>query len=43
MDVSRKARFDGVFNGVQGDKEAVDALIEHPDVKGAEFVMPTAK
>lgn len=31
MDVSRKARFDGVFNGVQGDKEAVDALIEHPD------------
>ncbi len=24
---------DGVFNVVQGDKEAVDALLEHPDVK----------
>jgi acyl-CoA reductase-like NAD-dependent aldehyde dehydrogenase len=24
---------DGVFNVVQGDKEAVDALLEHPDVR----------
>jgi malonate-semialdehyde dehydrogenase (acetylating)/methylmalonate-semialdehyde dehydrogenase len=24
---------DGVFNVVQGDKVAVDALLEHPDVK----------
>ena len=24
---------DGVFNVVQGDKDAVDALLEHPDVK----------
>src|SRR3712207_7434112 len=23
---------DGVFNVVQGDKDAVDALLEHPDV-----------
>ena len=25
---------DGVFNVVQGDKVAVDALLEHPDVQG---------
>ncbi|MDR6861391.1 acyl-CoA reductase-like NAD-dependent aldehyde dehydrogenase [Variovorax guangxiensis] len=24
---------DGVFNVVQGDKAAVDALLEHPDVE----------
>lgn len=29
---------DGVFNVVQGDKESVDALIEHPDVKALSFV-----
>ncbi len=29
---------DGVFNVVQGDKEAVDALLEHPDVKAVSFV-----
>ena len=29
---------DGVFNVVQGDKEAVDALLEHPDVKAISFV-----
>ena len=31
----------GVFNVVQGDKEAVDALIEHPDVKALSFVGST--
>ncbi|HSV55303.1 MAG TPA: CoA-acylating methylmalonate-semialdehyde dehydrogenase [Burkholderiaceae bacterium] len=33
---------DGVFNVVQGDKEAVDALLEHPDVKALSFVGSTA-
>jgi malonate-semialdehyde dehydrogenase (acetylating) / methylmalonate-semialdehyde dehydrogenase len=28
----------GVFNVVQGDKEAVDALLTHPDVKAVSFV-----
>ena len=32
---------DGVFNVVQGDKEAVDALLEHPDVKAISFVGST--
>jgi malonate-semialdehyde dehydrogenase (acetylating)/methylmalonate-semialdehyde dehydrogenase len=32
---------DGVFNVVQGDKIAVDALIEHPDVKALSFVGST--
>ena len=32
---------DGVFNGVQGDKEAVDALLTHPDVRAASFVGST--
>ena len=32
---------DGVFNVVQGDKEAVDALIEHPHVKALSFVGST--
>ena len=32
---------DGVFNVVQGDKEAVDALVEHPDVKAVSFVGST--
>jgi malonate-semialdehyde dehydrogenase (acetylating)/methylmalonate-semialdehyde dehydrogenase len=31
----------GVFNVVQGDKVAVDALIEHPDVKALSFVGST--
>ncbi|MEO1470033.1 MAG: CoA-acylating methylmalonate-semialdehyde dehydrogenase, partial [Pseudomonadota bacterium] len=31
----------GVFNVVQGDKEAVDALLEHPDVKAISFVGST--
>jgi len=33
---------DGVFNVVQGDKDSVDALLEHPDVKAVSFVGSTA-
>jgi malonate-semialdehyde dehydrogenase (acetylating)/methylmalonate-semialdehyde dehydrogenase len=32
---------EGVFNVVQGDKEAVDALLLHPDVKAVSFVGST--
>ncbi|MBE03267.1 CoA-acylating methylmalonate-semialdehyde dehydrogenase [uncultured Marinobacter sp.] len=32
---------DGVFNVVQGDKTAVEALIEHPDVQALSFVGST--
>ena len=32
---------DGVFNVVQGDKVAVDRLLEHPDVRGISFVGST--
>jgi malonate-semialdehyde dehydrogenase (acetylating)/methylmalonate-semialdehyde dehydrogenase len=32
---------DGVFNVVQGDKVAVDRLLEHPDVKALSFVGST--
>jgi malonate-semialdehyde dehydrogenase (acetylating)/methylmalonate-semialdehyde dehydrogenase len=32
---------DGVFNVVQGDKEAVDALIQHPNVEALSFVGST--
>ncbi|MBI4171342.1 MAG: CoA-acylating methylmalonate-semialdehyde dehydrogenase [Actinobacteria bacterium] len=32
---------DGVFNVVQGDKIAVDALLEHPDVTAVSFVGST--
>jgi malonate-semialdehyde dehydrogenase (acetylating)/methylmalonate-semialdehyde dehydrogenase len=32
---------DGVFNVVQGDKVAVDALLGHPDVKALSFVGST--
>ncbi|MDI9229411.1 aldehyde dehydrogenase family protein, partial [Serratia bockelmannii] len=32
---------DGVFNVVQGDKVAVDALLEHPDVEALSFVGST--
>jgi malonate-semialdehyde dehydrogenase (acetylating) / methylmalonate-semialdehyde dehydrogenase len=32
---------DGVFNVVQGDKEAVDALLAHPEVKAVSFVGST--
>lgn len=36
---------DGVFNVIQGDKVAVDRLLEHPDVKAISFVgsTPVAK
>ncbi len=32
---------DGVFNVVHGDKEAVDAVLQHPDVKAVSFVGST--
>ena len=32
---------DGVFNVVQGDKQAVDALLQHPDVAAVSFVGST--
>ncbi|MBS7537666.1 CoA-acylating methylmalonate-semialdehyde dehydrogenase [Ancylobacter lacus] len=32
----------GVFNVVQGDKEAVDALLSHPDIAAVSFVGSTA-
>jgi malonate-semialdehyde dehydrogenase (acetylating)/methylmalonate-semialdehyde dehydrogenase len=32
---------DGVFNVVQGDKEAVDALLYHPDIQAVSFVGST--
>ncbi len=32
---------DGVFNVIHGDKEAVDGLLEHPDVKAISFVGST--
>ncbi|MGS0743209.1 CoA-acylating methylmalonate-semialdehyde dehydrogenase [Glaciimonas sp. GG7] len=32
---------DGVFNVVQGDKVAVDAILDHPDVKAVSFVGST--
>jgi malonate-semialdehyde dehydrogenase (acetylating)/methylmalonate-semialdehyde dehydrogenase len=32
---------DGVFNVLHGDKVAVDAILEHPDLKGVSFVGST--
>ncbi len=32
---------DGVFNVVQGDKEAVEAILHHPDIKAVSFVGST--
>ncbi len=32
---------DGVFNVLQGDKEAVDALLDHPDIAAVSFVGST--
>ena len=32
---------DGVFNVVHGDKVAVDALLEHPDISAISFVGST--
>ncbi len=41
-DLLKKAGLpDGVFNVVQGDKEAVDALLAHHDVKAVSFVGST--
>jgi malonate-semialdehyde dehydrogenase (acetylating)/methylmalonate-semialdehyde dehydrogenase len=41
-DLLKKAGLpDGVFNVVQGDKESVDALLDHPDVKAVSFVGST--
>jgi malonate-semialdehyde dehydrogenase (acetylating)/methylmalonate-semialdehyde dehydrogenase len=41
-DLLKKASLpDGVFNVVQGDKEAVDALLVHPDVHAISFVGST--
>ncbi len=41
-DLMKEAGFpDGVFNVVHGDKVAVDALLEHPDVKAISFVGST--
>ena len=41
-DLMKQAGFpDGVFNVVHGDKVAVDALIDHPDVKAISFVGST--
>jgi malonate-semialdehyde dehydrogenase (acetylating)/methylmalonate-semialdehyde dehydrogenase len=33
---------EGVLNVVHGDKEAVDAILDHPDIKAASFVGSTA-
>ena len=41
-DLFQEAGFpDGVLNVVHGDKSAVDALLEHPDVKAVSFVGST--
>jgi malonate-semialdehyde dehydrogenase (acetylating)/methylmalonate-semialdehyde dehydrogenase len=39
--VARAGVPDGVFNVVQGDKVAVDALLDHPDVAAVSFVGST--
>jgi malonate-semialdehyde dehydrogenase (acetylating) / methylmalonate-semialdehyde dehydrogenase len=39
--VARAGVPDGVFNVVQGDKVAVDALLDHPDVTAVSFVGST--
>ncbi len=39
--LSRAGLPDGVFNVVQGDKEAVEALLAHPEVKAVSFVGST--
>ncbi|MGA8595319.1 MAG: CoA-acylating methylmalonate-semialdehyde dehydrogenase [Bryobacteraceae bacterium] len=41
-ELMREAGFpDGVFNVVQGDRVAVDRLLEHPDIKAISFVGST--
>ena len=42
FDLFREAGFpDGVLNIVHGDKEAVDAILDHPDIKAVSFVGST--
>lgn len=42
VELAKKAGFpDGVINVVQGDKEAVDLLLQHTDVKAVSFVGST--
>ncbi len=42
FDLFKEAGFpDGVLNVVHGDKEAVDAILDHPDVKAVSFVGST--
>jgi malonate-semialdehyde dehydrogenase (acetylating)/methylmalonate-semialdehyde dehydrogenase len=42
FDLFKQAGFpDGVLNVVNGDKEAVDAILDHPDVKAVSFVGST--
>ena len=41
-DMFKEAGFpDGVFNVVQGDKQAVDAILAHPDIQAVSFVGST--
>jgi malonate-semialdehyde dehydrogenase (acetylating)/methylmalonate-semialdehyde dehydrogenase len=41
-DLFKQAGFpDGVLNVVQGDKEVVDAILDHPDIKAVSFVGST--
>src|SRR5262249_4176039 len=41
-DLFKKAGLpDGVFNVVNGDKEAVDAILHHPDIEAVSFVGST--
>jgi malonate-semialdehyde dehydrogenase (acetylating)/methylmalonate-semialdehyde dehydrogenase len=41
-DLFRQAGFpDGVLNVVHGDKQAVDAILDHPDIKAVSFVGST--
>src|SRR6188474_819769 len=43
FDLFKQAGFpDGVLNVVHGDKEAVDAILDHPDIKAVSFVGSTA-
>jgi len=42
FEIFQKAGFpDGVLNVVHGDKEAVDAILDHPDIKAVSFVGST--
>ena len=42
FDLFQEAGFPpGVLNVIHGDKEAVDALLDHPDIKAVSFVGST--